>query len=398
MKTFESFIEKLKDKFSIVDIFRFHKKGYGLKFCLLFYLFLFLSFLIFLVFIVLFFLGGNSSQNIEKDRLLQAAISKWEARNSSLTIKTKNFDLKFLKRNDSSNNKLTHRYPLQYMDLQPYEFPKNLQHSNYYEKHSFPTGFFILDVPPKSLGLILGNAFFSKNQNFYGKTANESKICVEILANKGDKEKFFTIKNQNYCVENNTYKGISINLWRFNEIKLNDIDCNSQTDCEKLCIQNNYLYFPDNFIHDKLRTNVLTCIVPMIAIDICFIVGYDEAGYLIYHGGCYNGKNERFSRANLEEKYEFNTTNFFIREPLDPYLVALNLEYNQFGDKFKVYELFEYSYFTLKGVFISGFAVILVIILGVFIVKNSKKFRFGERDLEMEKFNQHEMSSASIKL
>lgn len=401
MKTFESFIEKLKGKFSFLDIFRFHKKGYGLKFCLLFYLLLFLSSLIFLVFIALFFYGENSSQNIEKDKILQAAISKWQTRNSTFTLKSKNFDLRLLKKNSSSNDKLTHRYPLQYMDLQAYEFPKNLQHSIFYEKHSFPTSFFILDVPPKSLGLILDDVFFSKNQNFYGKTFNESKICIEILANKGNKEKFFTIKNQNYCFENNTAitnKGISINLWKFDEIKLNDIDCNSKAECQKLCLQNNYLYFSDNFIHDKLRTNILTCAMPMIATDICFIVGYDESGYLIYHGGCYNGKNEKFTRANLEEKYEFNNTNFFIREPLDPYLVALNLEFNQFGDKFKVYELYEYSYFTLKGIFISGCVVILVIIIGILIVKTNKRFRFGERDLEMEKFNEHEMSSASIKL
>lgn len=379
-------------QFNKIDFLKLRRKGFGLKFCAFYYFLLFILIFSFFFFFLNFVFPTKQNHFLQKDQILRNAVNKFLTRNSTQTLANKNFDIKIYKKNSSSQNKLNYRYPLRYFQLKAFEPPHNLQHTNFYEKHSFPTSFFLIDTSNKAIGLALGEVFFLKS---YEKMENRKIICLEILSNKGNNEKYFTIKNQDSCFET---RGIMINLWKLEEKKFLDSNCENKTACISFCLEKGLLYSNDSFLQDKLMNNVVTCLAPFVVTDVCLVVGYDEAGYVSYNGGCFYGKNERFKRINLEEKFEFNKTKFFIREPLDPYLTSLNLGSNSYEGDMISYEFSQSSDSYFQGLIISGISLIIFILFGVCLMKTNLKFRLGLKDMEMEEFNEVEMNSSTIKL
>ena len=379
-------MRRIKNCYEKLDFLKFQRKGQKSRFCLVYYIILYFSAFIFVIFTYFFIFTHISHQTSEKDLRLKKAIDTWENRNLSLGIQNISFLLKFHQINNT-NTRLVHKYHLKYFKNNE----NSLKHIHLYEQHSFPSEFFILDISESIIGLILGNISFSSKATW--KRNIKSDICLEILHENHD-NKQFSIKKQKSCQFLNS-KGILVNLWKMFDEKLHDIKCNSKNECKKICIEHGLLYYDENYLLDKsMSTPVLTCQKPYITHEICFIVKLDDYGGLSYHGGCYNGLIERYFPAEINKYYELNRTKFFIREPLDPYIEAVNLGGYK-GDFLEIYEMRENSKnSSLKTVFILGLWITLVVLIGFVIKRVRKKYK----KIETVGFNKYEMSSANIKL
>jgi len=390
----EKFLKKVPN---FIDVFNLRNKGYSSWCCMSYYAILFIVVMVFLVFL------GNSltimtNREInEKDNILEEAIERFLTRKESLN----NFALELKFRNYSivstTNKQLVYHYPLRYFNMEANDNPKTLKNHEIIQSHTFPSSFFLMDISAKTQGLFLEPLALSHDMIWTKDNLTNTlrSFCVEILYQRSEfqennnTKKSHSVKKQRLCdINNNNTKGIRVHLMKFEEIKLYNLDCDSKSHCHQICLESNLFYIEDTYLQDKLLT-LVTCQRPFIAEEICFIVRYDHfSDSLIYEGGCFNGIIEKFRPLEKLDVYiEFNKTRLFVREPLDPYISALNQEN-------EVYELPISMHFeSIKKALISLLMVILIGFFGL-LADKMKKWTFGRKEIELEGFNQHEMSSA----
>lgn len=165
--------------------------------------------------------------------------------------------------------------------------------------------------------------------------------------------------------------------------------CSTKEKCLNFCESKGYLYHSNYFIKDDLQKNTITCLSPNILSDICLVITKHEKE-IHYDMGCYNGQAEKYIKYDKNDEKQ-NYINLYIRDSNDPYLIALDL-----GENGKVYELWNDEKMETINVFlyIGGVILCLTLLFGIILFVKTRKYR----EIEMEEFNQHEMSSCSIKL
>lgn len=393
--------EKLTRRgFFSLDLLRLRQNGHSTLCCMGYYLLFYgaLAYYLILLGVCLSLLTEASST--PKERVVLEAVERFERRNMSESLGGYGVELRF--RNLTAVKQLVYHQKMSYFELGANGNGKLLKNKGFLESYSFPSSFFMLDITDRMQGLVMGPVSFGGNRTI-SVTKEEinrtlPSLCVELQYQKPSQNnltigKLLTVKKQRLCEPgNNNSRGVKVQLMKLEEVKLYNIDCESKTHCRQLCLEAELLYLEDTYLQDKLLT-LVTCWQPYVATEICFVVRVDgRTGALIYEGGCFNGLVERYKPLEkLQGTVEFNRTPVFVREPLDPYLTALGED----GEVLKVNSREFWNEF--KKTAVALLVCLLVGVLGILGMR-VERWRRGRKEIELEGFNQHEMSSATIKL
>lgn len=384
----------------LFDLLRLRQNGHSTLCCLGYYLLFYGAlayYLILLGFCVSLLTGASSTQ---RERVVLEAVERFESRNRSESLEGYGVALRF--RNLTAAKQLVYHQKMSYFELKANGNGKLLKNKGVLESYSFPSSFFMLDITERMQGLVMGPVSIAGNRTIgatkEGMNRTLPSLCVELQYHKPALNnitiaKLLTVKKQRLCEPgNNNSRGVKVQLLKLEEVKLYNIDCESKTHCRQLCLEAELLYLEDTYLQDKLLT-LVTCWQPFVATEICFVARVDgRTGTLIYEGGCFNGLAERYRPLEkLEGTVEFNRTPITVREPLDPYLAALGED----GEVLKVNSREFWGEFKKTAV-----ALLVCLLVGVLGILGTRveRWRMGRKEIELEGFNQHEMSSATIKL
>ena len=179
-------------------------------------------------------------------------------------------------------------------------------------------------------------------------------------------------------------------MWKIEEEIIYNKTCDSKQSCKEFCENKNLLYNDYHFILDSLKNDRITCLSPLILNEICVVIAQESLNISNYRTGCYNGSIEKYIKYDFAQEIS-KKIDFFIRDEEDPYLLAMN-----YGNNGEIYIVKEPTIFhTFNVILILDVIILIVLVLIGFFLKYKKS---NYRDVEMEEFNQHEMSSSSIKL
>ena len=389
--------EKLTRRgFVLFDLLRLRQNGHSSLCCLGYYLLFYgsLAYYLFLLFVCLSLLTGAATT--QKERVVLEAMQRFEMRNRSESLVGYGVELRF--RNLTAVKQLVYHQKMSYFELGANGNGKLLKNKGVLKSYSFPSSFFMLDITERMQGLVMGPVSLGGNRTIGLTKEGMPSLCVELQYQKPSLNnltigKLLTVKKQRLCEPgNNNSRGVKVQLLKLEEVKLYNIDCESKTHCRQLCLEAELLYLEETYLQDKLLT-LVTCWQPFFATEICFVVRTDgRTGALIYEGGCFNGLVERYRPLeDLNGVVEFNRTPIFVREPLDPYLAAL-------GEDGEVLQVNSREFWgEFKKTAVALLVCLLVGVLGI-LGTRVERWRMGRKEIELEGFNQHEMSSATIKL